>query len=311
MPPLTVPAEPSASRSTRPDGWLSALPRPLRAAAIRLTRRIETTPPPRRGRGSAAAVGFLSLSLLAGAAVGGHIPSMMATIGAAVGLETADIVLTGQVETGEVDVVDALALGGLPSLLGYDVAAARDRLIALPWVRDAAVRKTWPGRLTVALVERRPAAVWQHEERLTVVDEAGKAITAFGIDDLLSDRFAGLPHLVGGGAAARAGHILPLVARHPVIARAATSFVHVGGRRWDVVLTSGVRVRLPEADPAEALERLVALDRDTALLARDIASVDLRLEDRTVVRLNAKAAQLRAELVKARAKAMRKADRKS
>ena len=36
----------------------------------------------------------------------------------------------------------------------------------------------------------------------------------------------------------------------------------------------------------QALERLVALDRDKKLLSRDITSVDLRLPDRVTVRLS-------------------------
>ena len=44
-------------------------------------------------------------------------------------------------------------------------------------------------------------------------------------------------------------------------------------------------MHLPETDVAQALERLVALDRDKKLLSRDITAVDLRLPDRVSVRL--------------------------
>jgi cell division protein FtsQ len=57
-------------------------------------------------------------------------------------------------------------------------------------------------------------------------------------------------------------------------------------------------VRLPEAGLEQALERLVALDREKKLLSRDITSVDLRLPDRVTVRLSGAAAQAREDAIK-------------
>jgi len=44
-------------------------------------------------------------------------------------------------------------------------------------------------------------------------------------------------------------------------------------------------VKLPETDAAAAWARLAAMDRESALLARDVVSVDLRLPDRMIVRV--------------------------
>jgi cell division protein FtsQ len=45
------------------------------------------------------------------------------------------------------------------------------------------------------------------------------------------------------------------------------------------------RILLPEVDPVPALERVIALDKAETLLARDVIAVDLRNEDRPVLRL--------------------------
>ena len=76
----------------------------------------------------------------------------------------------------------------------------------------------------------------------------------------------------------------------------------VAERRWNLRLTNGIDVRLPETDVAAALDRLVALDRDKKLLSRDITMVDLRLPDRVTVRLSDAAAQARDEALKANKK---------
>ena len=65
-------------------------------------------------------------------------------------------------------------------------------------------------------------------------------------------------------------------------------------------------MHLPETDVAQALERLVALDRDKKLLSRDITAVDLRLSDRVSVRLTDAAAQAREDALREKDKKKKK-----
>lgn len=273
-------------------------------------RLLELTPPPRSGVGSMLALAFITSGWFYGAVVAGNAPAVISGAASTVGLKATDIVLTGQIETSEQDVFDSLGLGKNGSLLGFDATAARERVLSLPWVKDVAIRKLYPGKLTVALAEKRAVAVWQHNDRLTVVERSGKPITKFGIADLISNRFSYLPHLVGQGAPESASQILPLVAEHPVIAEQVASYVRVADRRWDLELVNGMRVKLPEAGVAKRLDYLAELAGDDRLLEREVAVVDMRLSDRVALQLLPAAAKTRSELVAARLKAMKKADRK-
>ncbi|MEL6966374.1 MAG: FtsQ-type POTRA domain-containing protein [Pseudomonadota bacterium] len=264
----------------------------------------------RRGVGSAFAIGFMTMGLGYGAAMGGHGPIVVSALASTVGLQAQDIVITGQIETTETDVYRALGFVTNQSLVGFDADAARLRLKALPWVKDVAIRKLYPGKLTIAIAERRPMAVWQHEDRLTVVEETGRPIDRFGIADLINNRFGHLPHLVGKGASGAAADILPLVAAHPSIAQQVTSYVHVAERRWDIELAGGIRIKLPEKGVADALARAQSLNEKHALFEREIKTLDLRLKDRAIIALPEKAAKTRADFVSARQKAMKKADTK-
>ena len=49
------------------------------------------------------------------------------------------------------------------------------------------------------------------------------------------------------------------------------------------LIASGVRFKLPEANPFAAVAELVALDESENLLSRAVSVVDLRLEDRITV----------------------------
>ena len=59
----------------------------------------------------------------------------------------------------------------------------------------------------------------------------------------------------------------------------------MGERRWDVVLDRDQRILLPAENPVRALERLIALDQAQDVLDRDVATVDLRLQDRPTLGL--------------------------
>ena len=58
--------------------------------------------------------------------------------------------------------------------------------------------------------------------------------------------------------------------RYPDIRASCAPSILVAERRWNLRLKNGLDVRLPEADVEQALERLVALDRDKKILSRDI-----------------------------------------
>ena len=287
-----------------PLGPLSGL-RKLGRSFVRFA---EELPRLKDGSGHLIAVSIIAGGWLYGSHLGGSAPALVSGTAATLGLKATDIIISGQVETSEQEVFNALAVGG--SLLGFDAEAARARVLGLPWVKSVAIRKVYPGKLTVAIAEKRAMAVWQHNDRLTVVGKTGAPIAKFGISDLLSNRFSGLPHLVGEGAAEHSNEILPLAAQFPNIAQRVTAYQRIAQRRWDVELANGIRIKLPEYGAARALAHVADLDSENRLLEREVSVIDVRLRDRVTLRLQSAAAETRAELVSARLKAMKKADRK-
>ncbi len=122
------------------------------------------------------------------------------------------------------------------------------------------------------------------------------------LEPFVEDRYLGLPLVVGRGAEQQAKDFLTVLDRYASIRSVLRASILVGERRWNLRLTNGIDVRLPETNVDVALDRLVALDRDKKLLSRDITMVDLRLPDRVTVRLSDAAAQARDEALKANVK---------
>ena len=99
--------------------------------------------------------------------------------------------------------------------------------------------------------------------------------------------------------------------RWPDLKRRVRAHIRVADRRWDIRLDNGVTVRLPERNVDDALQRLRHLDDEKDLLARDIATVDLRLSDRVTIGLTDRASSRRDNALDARERLLKKRERNS
>ncbi|MFO1185659.1 MAG: cell division protein FtsQ/DivIB [Bauldia sp.] len=253
------------------------LPRLLRRP-LRFLSRLDVLAPRHAGLKGAGAL--ILTTVVVGLVMGGHVQSVIASVTSDFGLAVEEIKITGQRETSELDVLAALALGGNASLATFDIAAARDRVEALPWVKQARLSKRYPSGLVVEISEREAFALWRHGSRVSIIDAEGLVLGEY-----LEERFAALPLVVGDGASMRAGELVALLDSFPSLKPRVKAAVLVADRRWNLVLRNGVEVWLPEAGTDAALRKVAALDESARLLDRDIARIDLRLPDRVVVGL--------------------------
>ena len=245
-------------------------------------------------------VSFVLASGLYGAVKGGHIAEIATAIkdaadsaANAAGMRIATVSLSGQRQVSREEIFAAAGVTDHSSLLFLDVGDARARLEAIPWVAEATVRKFYPDRLQITITEREPFALWQMNGKVEVIAADGTVLS-----NRIEPRLASLPFVVGPGAAAAARDFLAVLDAYPVIRDQVRASIFVAERRWNLRLKSGLDVRLPDANVEAALDTLARLDREKALLTRDITAVDLRLADRVTVRVSDAVAQAREEAIK-------------
>ena len=195
------------------------------------------------------------------------------------GFAVDDVLVEGRRRTEPAAILAALRVQRGTPILAIDPGAARARLEALPWVRQATVERRLPKLVYIRLTERNPLALWQLDGKLSVIDRRGQVIPG-----VTAKQFARLPLVVGQGAPHHAAALVAMLDREPDLRPLVTAAVRVSGRRWNLHLRGGIDVRLPETDPAEAWVQLARLDREHGLLGRDVVAIDLRLPGRLVVR---------------------------
>jgi cell division protein FtsQ len=167
------------------------------------------------------------------------------------------------------------------SSFDLDLDAARTRIEALDAVATAELYVRGGGVLQVLITERVPALVWREGDRIEMLDATGARVAGLTARDDRPD----LPLIAGAGADRAAAEALDLFTIAQGITPRVRGLVRMGDRRWDLVLDRNQKIMLPEQNAPAALERLMALDKAEDLLARDIFTVDLRNEQRPVLRL--------------------------
>jgi cell division protein FtsQ len=304
--PMTAPAARIAVARTRfPDA--SVRPSFLLVRLLRLKRRRSVAVPLERRLprflGTGLALGFFTVVALVGLSEGGHLDESYGTYGEphhalarVLGLGLERVTISGIAQLRESDVLAAAGLNSLVSLPFLSASTIREHLERVPLIKTASVRKLYPNELVLALTEREPHALWQLQGELFITAADGTVI------DLMQDaRFVHLPLVVGDEANTRTKEYLALLDSAGPLKGRIQAGTLVSGRRWTLKMDNGVDVRLPEQDAAEALARLVRLEREQKILEKDVLAIDLRMPDRVVVRLTEEAAAARADAMKKKA----------
>jgi cell division protein FtsQ len=170
-----------------------------------------------------------------------------------------------------------------PAMPLVDLEGTRQRLLRFGWVRDARVSRRLPDTLVVDIVERRPAAIWQHNGELALIDMDGTVLAPVRLDAMPD-----LPLIVGPEANFHAGELARLVETAPQLKPVMAGANWVGERRWDIRFQSGEVLALPEGEEASrrALAKFAEIDQATQLLGRGIVRFDMRIPGKLIARVS-------------------------
>lgn len=202
---------------------------------------------------------------------------MLSTTTAA-GFKVNEVIVTGRIHIKRDTILKQLDVKQGEPIFGISVDDAQRSLAEISWVKDVSVTRRLPDKIVIEIVERKPAALWQYQKKISVIDADGRPLTS---EDL--DSYQSLPLVVGEDAPLHTAALLNLLKAEPSVEKEIASAVRVGGRRWDLRLKSGLLVKLPENDAELALSRLAREETDHQLFNKLITAVDLRIPDEMVI----------------------------
>lgn len=194
------------------------------------------------------------------------------------GFRVNQIYLTGRHHADKNVVKAALGIKPGTPILSLSLTELKQRLEAIPEVKNATIERALPGTLKIALTERKPAALWQRDGNYLLVDADSMVLSREKYP-----RTGSLPLIVGDDAPRHMQELLGVLDSAPMLRSQVVAAVRVGERRWNLQLDRNITVLLPEREPKQAWLRFAGLVERDGLLTRAIRSVDMRLEDRVFI----------------------------
>jgi cell division protein FtsQ len=183
------------------------------------------------------------------------------------------------------------------NMVTVDLEDWRQRLMASPWVANAAMRRVLPGRVDVFIAEREPMGIGRIGQSLYLVDQRGDVIDEFGpnyaeLDLPIIDGLAGgtgeTGLLIDESRASLAGRLLTSLRAKPELA-SRVSQVDVTDPRDAVLILDGdtALVRVGDDQFVERLQAYVDLVPALRERVAEIDYVDMRFDERVYVRPHA------------------------
>jgi cell division protein FtsQ len=199
------------------------------------------------------------------------------------------IQLEGDLQRNSVSTIRANATPRLAgNFISLDLDKGRAAFEAVPWVRQARLRRVWPDRLAVQIIEQRPVALWQGEDgNDKLVNEQGEVFEA-NVGDVEDDD---LPSF--SGPAGTSAQMLLLYRRlAPLFKGMDLELVslHLSGRgSWRAELDTGAVVEIGRGSEDELVARterfLRSIAQVTGRFQRELEHADLRHAEGYAVRL--------------------------
>ncbi len=200
-----------------------------------------------------------------------------------IGFTVDDILIEGRNKTSKEAILNTLNIDRESNILEIDIQEIRKKLKALPWIREAVVKRSFfPNILHIKIEERRVRAIWQISEKFHPIDTEGNVI------DAPFKPTKPILLIVGEEAPEHITELLELVSSEPEISKRIKVASYISKRRWNIILDdieNGITIKLPEEHLEKAWEKLLKLNTTQGILKRKLTIIDLRLDDKVVVKL--------------------------
>lgn len=194
-----------------------------------------------------------------------------------------DILIEGRKKTPRHEILELLNLKRGDNIFNIDIFDLKQKIETLPWVKSATIKRSYyPNILQISIKERKVASIWQINERFHPIDTEGNVINA------AFKPTRPILLIVGEGAPENINELLDIIKEDNDIYPRVKVANFISGRRWNLILDdikTGITVKLPEENVEKAWKKLIKLEKTKGILKRKLTNIDLRLEDKVIVKI--------------------------
>lgn len=188
-----------------------------------------------------------------------------------VGFKLETVVIKGNTHIEQKEIVSTLNADVGTPIFAISLQNAYAKLKANSWIRNVTIMRKLPNTLVIHIIERVPIAIWQHQQKLALIDFEGNVVDTKHIED-----FPHLLQVVGPDANLYAEHLIENLKSEPSLNGNIVSAVRYGERRWNLILKQDITVKMPENNFEKALHYLAKMHEEGKLFDHEYKSLDLR-----------------------------------
>lgn len=192
-------------------------------------------------------------------------------LGGELGFRLETVVIRGNKHIDTNTIVSSLNADVGTPLFSISLDKIYHKLKNISWVQGVTLQRKLPDTIIINILERKPIAIWQNKQKLSLVDAEGNVIEADRIGD-----FAYMLHVVGEDANMHAAALIEDLKNEPTISANVISAVRYGERRWNLILKQNITVKMPERDFDIALKYLSKMNEQNKLFDQNYKTLDLR-----------------------------------
>lgn len=190
-----------------------------------------------------------------------------------------EVAIIGDTHLGNTQIINILNINKQTSLYNFNAKEARNKLILLPWVNSVEVEKKYPSKLEIFIKERKPYAVYSHNNNFDLIDDKG--IFMGEVNSNLN-----LPVVEGVPNAYEAFNFLQNLRKIPFLFSKLKSSVCFANNRWNIILKDNICIKLSSEQTFENLNKLIEHGVLQKLLKTNVKTIDLRNIEAIAVILN-------------------------
>jgi len=209
----------------------------------------------------------------------GWVKNQTLAITAKMGFRVKDILVEGRQYSDSGAILALMNVQAGDPILALNPAMAKEQIEKITWVESVHVERRLPDTIYIRLTERTPLALWENEGKVFVIDSNGVALTQQRLD-----LFKDLLMIRGEGAPEKSLNLSVILQAEKDILTFIDHAILIDGRRWDLLLEDGKRIKLPEKDASIAVRSIMQEHQEHDILNVDsITNIDARYAGRLIV----------------------------
>ncbi len=157
------------------------------------------------------------------------------------------------------------------SILTIDLSQLKQKISNIPYVKSVSLKSTFPNTLHINIIRREPCAVLWNHGKLSLIDSSGVIISHYVTQE---DKKKYI-FVVSDNNTVDLKSIIEAIT-HSKINGKVSSIRFVNSRRYDIILSNGLVLKLPEKNSNKALKIFDFLNSKHNLIKHNMI-VDMRL----------------------------------